>query len=322
MKLRVTAVVILTSALLVGAQDIISAKAGYLNYQQGRSKMDHRHIQEGETFASEASRSEILLTPGTFLRLDRQAEINMIASSLVHPAFELITGTANVEVAEIPKDSRIAMTWKDKTFIFRHKGLFRFDASDDHLVVSVYDGKLELPGNLTLTKGQRVEVRPGGLSTVAKFDRKAFDSFDLWSSARTYQVSTASMRSASTYSGRQSSSMWAYSSFLGGYTFLPYSYCYSPWGYAYYSPRTVWVYTQPSYQGGSSLGQAQQRGYSGAGSGMPSRGYSYDGGGSPIGGTPLVGGSSGGGGSAPTMSTGRPTPHTPSPSTTSRPVQQ
>ena len=315
MKPRIAAAVILMSAMLVGAQDIISAKAGYLNYQQGRSKMDHRHIQEGETFASEAARSEILLTPGTFVRLDRHAEISMIASSLVQPAFELITGTANIEVAEVPKDSRIAMTWKDKTFIFRHKGLFRFDASEDHLMVSVYDGRLDLAGNLTLKKGQRVELRPEGFSTVAKFDRKAFDSFDLWSSARTYQVSNASMRSASVYSGRQSSSLWAYSSFLGGYTFLPYSYCYSPWGYAYYSPRTVWVYTRPSYQS-----QPDSRGFSGRGSGMPSGGYSNSGGGT-VGGTPLVGGSSGGG-SAPPMSTGRPSPHTPSPSTTSRPVQQ
>jgi hypothetical protein len=313
--------VILTSALLVGAQDIISAKAGYLNYQQGRSKMDHRHIQEGETFASEGSRSEILLTPGTFLRLDRNAEINMIASSLVQPSFELITGSANVEVAEIPKDSRIAMTWKDKAFIFRHKGLYRFDASEDHLVVSVYDGKLELPGNLTLSRGQRVEVRPGGFSAVAKFDRKAFDSFDLWSSARTYQVSNASMRTASVYSGRQIGSIWAYSSFLGGYTFLPYRYCNSPWGYAYYSPRTVWVYTHPVYQVGyQGQGQSSPRAFSGAGSGMPSGGSSYGGG--AISGTPLVGGSSGGG-SAPPMSTGRPSsPHTPSPSTAGRPVQQ
>jgi len=314
MKLRIAATVILTSAMLVGAQDIISAKAGYLNYQQGRSRTDHRHIQEGETFASEASRSEILLTPGTFLRLDRQAEISMIASSLVRPAFELITGTVNMEVAEVPRDSQIAMTWKDKTFVFRHKGLFRFDASDENLVVSVYEGRLDLPGNLTLKKGQRVEVRPDGLSTVAKFDRKALDSFDLWSSARTYQVSNASMRTASAYSGRQRSSLWAYSSFLGGYTFLPYSYCYSPWGYAYYSPRTVFVFTQPGY------GQPDSRGFSGAGSGMSSRGYNSSGGGA-ISGTPLVGGSSGGG-SAPTMSTSPPAPHTPSPSTGSRPVQQ
>jgi len=319
MKLCVVATGILVSACLLSGQDIISAKAGYLNYQQGRSpnSMESRHIQEGETFASENRRSEILLTPGTFLRLDRHAEINMIAASLVQPAFELITGTASVEAAEIAKDGRIAMTWKDKTFVFRHKGLYRFDASEDHLVVSVYDGQLELPGNVTLKKGQRVEMRPGGYSTLAKFDRKSLDSFDLWSSARTYQVSTASMRTASAYSGRQRVSMWAYSSLLGGYTFLPYSFLYSPWGYAYYSPRTYWENIRPVYQG---QGQsASDRGFSGRGSGMPS-GYS-NGGGGAVSGTPLVGGASSGA-PAPTMSTSPPAPHAPSTGGGSRPVQQ
>lgn len=314
MKLRIVAAGILMSAMLAGAQDVISAKAGFLNYQQGRAKTDQRHIQEGETFATGASRSEILLTPGSFLRLNRNAEITMIASSLVQPAIELLTGTVNVEVAEVPKDGRIALTWKNKTFLIMHKGLFRFDASDDSLVVSVYDGKLDLPGNLTLKKGQRVEVRPDGLSAVAKFDRKALDSFDLWSSARTYQLSNASMRSASVYSGRQRGSIWAYNSMLGAYTFLPYSLCYSPWGYAYYSPRTVFVYTQPSYSG-----QPDIRGYSGRGSGVYSGGYSGSG---SVGGTPLIGGGSSSGGSPPTMSTSPPVQSTPSPSTGARPVQQ
>jgi hypothetical protein len=318
MKLRLAVASVLAGAGILVAQDIISAKAGYLNYQQGRPRSERRQLQEGENFVAESGRTEILLTPGTFLRLDRQAEINLISSSLVHPAVELIAGTVNLEIAEVPKDGRIAMRWREKTFLFNKKGLFRFDASGERLMLSVYDGKVELPGYVTLTKGRQVEVSPDGYSAVAKFDRKAFDSFDLWASARTYQLSAASMRSASTYSGRQRSSIWAYNAFLGGYTYLPYSYWSSFWGYPYYSPRTVWVYVQPPYSVNVG-GWSQPRGFSGRGSGVPSGGISSSGG--SLGGIPLVGGSSGGG-SAPPMSTGRPSPHTPSPSTGSRPVQQ
>jgi hypothetical protein len=277
MRLRSAIVGIFVGTSLLVAQDVISAKAGFVNYQEGHAKTDRHQLQEGERFLAESGRTEVLLTPGVFLRLERNGEINMLSSSLLTPRVELLDGTAGVEVSEVAKDSRITLTWRDKTFVFRHKGLYRFDASGNHMVVSTYDGELDLPSGLTLKKGHRVEVTPAGFSSAMNFDRKALDSFDLWSSERSYELSAASYRAANTYRNlRLPSSMWIYNSFLGAYTFMPYGgYMYSPWGYPYYSPRTVWVMPRGGYGSGSGSGVGSGSG-SGYSAGTPYRGRGAD----------------------------------------------
>lgn len=257
MTLRSAVVGIFVGTALLAAQDMISAKAGFINFQEGKARTDHRQLQEGEKFVAEAGRTEVLLTPGVFLRLEQNAEINMLSNSLLRPKAELVEGTVGVEVSEVAKESNISLTWRDKTFVFRHKGLYRFDTSNSNrLVVSVYDGELDLPSGGTLKKGHRTEVSPEGISTAINFDRKALDSFDLWSSERSYELSAASYRAANSMrSLRLPGSIWAYNSYLDAYTFLPYgNYLYSPWGFPYFSPRTVWQYPGYGYGYGSGYG--------------------------------------------------------------------
>ncbi len=271
---RLFAVCLFLAGFSLPAQDIISARAGYLNYQEGRSVQERSQLQEGETFRASQGRTELLLTAGSFLRLEQNSEVRMISTRLSDVQIELVEGTAGLEVNELPKESRLTMVWEQQRFLIDHPGLYRFETLNGELRVAVRKGRLSLPGARTLKGGQVVEVSANGFSPVAKFDRHSTDSFDLWSSNRAGLLSEASLRSAYSLNTRGfglHNSLWAFNPFLGCYTYLPYStYITSPWGFPFYSPRYIWFYVPP-YRGG----------HSHTGSGSPAPPGNGNGGGTP-----------------------------------------
>jgi hypothetical protein len=245
-------VLILALCSVAAAQDLISAKAGYLNYRENWRSGDRRQLADGETFRSTRGRSELLLTPGSFLRLEQGAEIRMISTQLIAPAVELVDGIVGLEVNEIAKNGRLTLLWgpyrDDQAVVIEKRGLYRFHADARSLRIYVQDGKLQVPGMKdALGRGKWVELTAQGAPReVARFERKYRDSFDLWSANRASQLSFASRRSAfSLMDARFPGSVWAFNGFCGCYTFLPRSFMYSPWGYSFYSPRTIYVVMQP-----------------------------------------------------------------------------
>lgn len=283
-RLAASAIAVLLLALSLSAQDIISARAGYVNYREGRTSVPKRQLERGETFRNDIGRTELLLTPGSFLRLDHNSTIRMVSNRLSDVQVEVVEGTVGVEVAELPKQSRITLLWADRQFPIERRGLYRFRADDGVLRVAVYDGKLRLAGSdTTLKKGQWVEFTAGGITAPVRFDRRSIDPFDTWSRDRAAVLAAASYRSANAFNRRGYSfrnSLWAYSPFLDCYTFLPYSAYitspwafgirgWSPWDFNYYSPRYIWI-RSPGYggQGGGSgvpgTGAGGGGGYAGA----------------------------------------------------------
>lgn len=268
MTVRGAAACVLLAGVALAAQDIISAKAGYLNYQEGRFTGRSRQLQEGESFRAERGRAEFLLTPGAFLRLERNAEIRMLSTALNDPHVELVQGLIGLEVSELPKKASVNVAWGDyrdtRAIAIESKGLYRFRVAEDRLWVAVQDGSLILPGAWLgartgsaskLKRGQMAEISAGGIQSMAKFDRKLMDSFDLWSSRRAAQLSQASYRQARNLSSsRWPGGAWAFNPWLGGFTYLPYSTIASPWGYSFYSPRNIWVYLPGNNSGGNYSG--------------------------------------------------------------------
>ncbi len=253
------------------AQDFISARAGYVNFQEDRLAT-RRQLQDGESFSTRRGRAELLLTAGSFMRLDQNSEVRMLSTRLTDVRMELVQGTVSVEVNEMPKETRLMLVWEGRSFPIERRGLYRFQVREETLRVAVQDGKLRLPeSNVTLKSGRWVEVSSSGISAPAKFDRHAQDSFDLWSKGRASLLATASYRSAHSLSGSTfRNSLWAFNPFFGFYTYLPYSaYIMSPWGFPFYSPRYVWIYYPSSGRGGWRGG-----GGGGGGSAVPGGGSS------------------------------------------------
>ena len=306
MKRVIPLVLVMLLAALALAQDVISARAGFVNYKHGRILLpkgtdgkDVRQLEAGQTAGTGIGRLELLLAPGSFLRLDNETEIRLVSSRLTDVQVELLSGTATLEVNEIPRQAALAILWRDQTIPAEHSGVFRFEPGNDSMRVYVESGKLKL-ANQTVKAGNYVDLAAGGTLTAAlRFNRKNIDEFDRWNQARGYQLARSSYSAANSFLSRSSafpgSSLWYWDPFGLGYTYLPYrSSVMSPWGFYYYSPRTV--YSHPGSAGGGGSVSVPSGGgapvVSTPGSGTPSGGGS---GGSVVGGGRPGGGHPGGG---------------------------
>ena len=327
MKRVIPLVLVMLLAAVALAQDVISARAGFVNYKHGRVLLpkgtdgkDVRQLESGQTAGTGIGRLELLLAPGSFLRLDNESEIRLVSSRLTDVQVELLSGTATLEVNEIPKQAALAILWRNQTIPAEHSGVFRFEPGNDSMRIYVESGKLKL-ANQTLKAGNYIDLAAGGTLTAAlRFNRKNIDEFDRWNQARGYQLARSSYSAANSFLSRSSafpaSSLWYWDPFGLGYTYLPYrSSVMSPWGFYYYSPRTIYSHPGSAGGGGSvsqpsgggapvastpGSGTAPGSGSGGSvGSGGGRLGGGYPGGGHPGGGYPGGGPPGGGGGGHP-----------------------
>lgn len=261
--MRSRMLVLLAGTLLASgawAQHVISVRAGYLNYQHGQVILpggvdgkNLRQIGEGQQVATGNGRVELLLTPGSYLRLDNESEARMLSTRLQDVKVELLRGTASLEVIEIAKDNSLQVIWRGHAIPITKPGLYRFEPNPDSMRVYVLSGKLRLPGSQKDIKAGRYEdiSASGELTAVAKFNRKDLDEFDRFNARRGLALSAASYRAASVFGRPRGfrSSLWYADPWSGFYTFLPYSpFVTSPfWGFGYYGPRYV---STPGYYGG------------------------------------------------------------------------
>ena len=233
MKRVIPLVLVMLLAALAVAQDVISARAGFVNYKHGRVLLpqgtdgkDVRQMEAGQTAGTGIGRLELLLVPGSFLRLDSESEIRLVSSRLTDVQVELLSGTATLEVNEIPRQAALAILWRDRTIPAEHSGVFRFEPGNDSMRIYVENGKLKL-ANQTVKAGNYVDLAAGGTLTAAlRFNRKNIDEFDRWNQARGYQLARSSYSAANSFLGRSSafpaSSLWYWDPFGLGYTYLPY----------------------------------------------------------------------------------------------------
>jgi hypothetical protein len=264
------------------AQAVISAHSGMVNFVEGQVRLAEQpvkldgaifpEVKVGQTLTTQAGFAEVLLTPGVFLRLDRNSSFRMVANKLIDTQVEILSGSALVEANEILKDNRIVVKMGDsETALVKH-GLYHFNA--DAGQIRAFDGKAEVNAadKSAELKGGRTLLVDSSLD-VDKFDKKkAKGELYAWSQQRDYRLELANISAARGLS-RQSltASMWAWDPWLSMFTFMPRSgYIYSPFGFSWYSPATVWVVFQPAYT--PSYGyQASGPSWQGA---SPSSGYS------------------------------------------------
>ena len=100
-----------TSAL---AQSVISAQSGMINYTEGQVLLNGSEIQVTTTqfpqmrvqdvLSTKEGRAEVLLNPGSFLRLGENSSIRLTSSSITRPGVEVLSGSAVLEIASESKD--------------------------------------------------------------------------------------------------------------------------------------------------------------------------------------------------------------------------
>ncbi|MBZ5594185.1 MAG: hypothetical protein LAP39_18235 [Acidobacteriia bacterium] len=248
---------------VASAQTVISAKSGLIHYVEGRvylgdqlteSKFgEYPDLKENAQLRTEEGRAEVLLTPGVFLRVGENSAIRMITNRLIDTRVELLSGSAVVEADELLRDNGVTIVYKDYAVQLQKKGVYRFDSEPP--AVRVYDGAV-----IALYNGRSEEVKQGHLLEMngdlktAHFDKdKNADELYLWSRDRSQYLAMANVSAAQSVNNSGmywANSNWYWNPFFGMYTFIPMSgVYYNPFGYAFWSPYSVYsyLYSLPYY---------------------------------------------------------------------------
>jgi len=276
-QLAVVLAVLSLALVQAMAQTAISARSGMVHYVEGRVMLAAQpveskfgqfpEVKENQVLATEAGRAEVLLSPGVFLRMDENSSIRMITNRLIDTRVEVERGTVMVESVELLKDNNVTLVAKGAAVSLRKNGLYRIDAANG--VVRVFEGEAVVEqgsDRLTLKSGR--EATLGAVLMAQKFNNKVGDSLYRWGRRRAEYIAMANLSGSRTLHDRGGwmTSGWMWNPYFGMFTYVPYrGVLYSPYGYTYWSPRTVMrVFEQPRQDRGGM--------YAGGGGG----GYGYN----------------------------------------------
>lgn len=283
-RLLSSAVLFATLAVSGSAQMVTSARSGTLHTFDGNVQIDGKSVEkrtgyfpevkEKSVLSTQRGRAEVLLTPGVILRIGENSSIRMIDSRLASTRVEIVTGSAVLEQlspdASPVKGSTntVTIVYKDYEVSLRKTGLVEFFAEPG--CMKVYKGEADVITAGTLAAGSRVVVKDGHMLTfnsvlaMEKFNDKTGDDLLLWARDRSQAISAANMSSARNYGSNafgygNYGNGWFFNPYFGMYTFLPmYGTYYSPWGWGYYSPYSIYgVYDNSGYYwngGGAATG--------------------------------------------------------------------
>lgn len=226
---------VLIAALLV--QYVISVKAGLVNDVQGTANVALMEtVRVGRTIHTGSDGYvEILLRPGSFLRLGEESEATLDNADLDSVKVTILHGPALVEAAEINKDHPITITTGNLTTKIRNTGIYRFENG----VATVLQGKLQAgDSNLTYEKGWQVFYQDN--YRARKTARMLETSLDVYSQSRSGVIAEANLSMVSSLgigatTGYSDFDIWLFSPYLRLYTYIPRSNYRSPYGNRYYA---------------------------------------------------------------------------------------
>lgn len=233
------------------------AYPGTLNYVEGQASIGSEilnsksigeaQLQPGQSISTQQGRAEVLLTPGTFLRVGDNSVVKMISPSLTDTEVQVKKGEATVEVTDIHRQNNIRIDVDGAAAQVVKNGFYDFDA--DQGAVRVFDGQAKVQVNdadVKVKGGHELDVSSPKLK-ARKFDEKQYEDTGLykWSTLRSAYLAEANADLAPTYivNGFYGPGWigagWYWSPWFNCYTFLPADgIFYSPFGWGFYSP--VW----------------------------------------------------------------------------------
>jgi hypothetical protein len=245
---------------------IISAKAGGVNFVAGNVTVERKgddrwqllsstdDLQTGDRVTTGAGgRVEVLLNPGSYMRVNEDSVFELIDASLNNLIVRLSKGSAVLEVTGADDVAlAIGITTPQATTVIVKGGIYRFNIlTNETTEVIVRKGRV-LCGRGTVNEvkgGNKALIRRGGNVEVAKLNKKEQDTLDLWSKERAQTLARANQRLQrrplltafndqygwGQYGSYGSSGLWVYSSIARSYCFLPFGLggWSSPYGHHY-----------------------------------------------------------------------------------------
>jgi FecR protein len=274
---------------------VISAKAGGINAVTGSTRVHAPGSSEWELLTIKDNleagyvvntgvdgRLEMLLNPGSYLRVGENSEFELTNNSLDNLEVRLIRGTAIVEATGADDtELMINITTPHTKMAIVRRGLYRVNVvPGDATELIVRKGRVLLSDSQKVKGGKKL-IFNGHVFSIAKLEKadKQEDDLDTWSKERSETVAQASRRLTRREMGSLMTSFT--SSWFRGYSF-------SPFGFWFFHPRFHCYTFFPTYGGwGSPYGRSynnsfygyyyRHAGYGGP-SGYPSGGSSGSGG--------------------------------------------
>jgi hypothetical protein len=288
------AALVLALPLSISAQNrekfVISARAGGVNAVTGRTSMRphgnnewrqltiKEDLETGDVVKTGTDgRLELLLNPGSYMRVGENSEFELTDSSLDNLEVRLLSGTAILEVTGADDTELfIGITTPHTKMSIIRRGLYRVSVvPGDNTELIVRKGRVVLEDSHTKVKGGDKVVFSSNSFSVAKLkdaEKKDRDPLDDWSrnralalakenanlSRRTLDSFASSFRNDWGFSGLWGGSgLWFFSFGAGCYTYIPFFASNgSPYGGFYsrsfYGGGPGWgrgIYAGPDYSG-------------------------------------------------------------------------
>lgn len=268
-----------TLLALVLMQYVVSVKAGLVNHVYGVTNVSEMEqvLPGGSITTYRGGFAEVLLTPGSFLRIGENSAVVLDGVELESVSLRLVKGPAVIEVIEINKKSPIQVTTGDLTMKIVKAGLYRFENG----VATVLDGRLQTPdAKLAYDKGWQVFIKDN--YRARKTAEVPHDGLDEYSQARSRVIAEANVQLAASTRGSSISddAFWIYSTAQGFYTYLSDGNPRSPYGYQFY--RAGYVAPKPSPTGYTSGSRTNSSGSVSSSGSSDSGGGGGGGGAAPI----------------------------------------
>ncbi len=253
--------------ILAGAPLAMAAPArmpapGLLNSVQGEVSFDGHPAPERpvalpsetrggpEVVETQRGKAELLLTPGSFLRIGDDSEAQIVSRSLENTAVQVVKGTALLDARANFKHDLTVLMDGTRTRIEK-KGLYGFDAN--RRTISVLRGKAsvyEEDSRVTLKDKRQLDIASQTPPEIRRLNVRAFKSGALyrWNQMRSRYESKArkSVQEAIAQSGHWYGPGWYWARFWGFYTYLHSvgsAYYYGPYYRPYYGPAwNGWVW--------------------------------------------------------------------------------
>lgn len=277
---------------------VISAKAGGINAITGGASVTSKgeanwqqlmitdDLNAGDRVKTDwDGRVEILLNPGSYLRLGGNSEVELLDNSLANLEVKLLRGTAIVEATGADGlELNIGISTPHARLAIVRQGLYRLNVVPaDATELIVRKGRVILSDSHMKVKGGNKVIFSATNVTVAKLtseEKKNKDEVENWSKQRAETVAKANRKITNgmlntafasfdprfPYGTGQPLGLWFFNSRLNCYTFLPFFYGWgSPYG-GWYSTAIYSPYVHGLYGSNGGVTQTYPQG-NGANSG-------------------------------------------------------
>src|SRR5271155_1212686 len=135
------------------AQSVISAHSGLIHFSDGSVFLDDQRVEQktgkfgqmnnGSELRTEDGRAEVLLTPGTFLRVGANSAIRMLSNQLDDTRVELLSGSAVLnQGSDTLASTSVTILYNLDQARIKQPGRYRFDSEPPQVKVESGDAEV------------------------------------------------------------------------------------------------------------------------------------------------------------------------------------